>query len=215
MDIRGQVGEASYVEPVPDATGRIRATRSPGLLKLQSARQVETSSKLDDLLEMIGEMLPEGRRILLFSQFTSMLDLIKPRLAEAGIGYVELRGDTRDRAEPVRAFENGEASLFLISLKAGGRGLNLTSADTVIHYDPWWNPAAEDQASDRAHRIGQTKSVFVYKLIAADTVEDRIVELQQRKADLANIALGSDADLPGIEPDELEFLFGNAELLAA
>ena len=137
-------------------------------------------------------MLPEGRRILLFSQFTSMLDLIKPRLDAAGIGFVELRGDTRDRAEPVRAFESGEVPLFLISLKAGGRGLNLTSADTVIHYDPWWNPAAEDQASDRAHRIGQTKSVFVYKLIAADTVEDRIVELQQRKADLANIALSDE-----------------------
>jgi SNF2 family DNA or RNA helicase len=187
----------------------------PGLLKMQSARQVETSSKLDDLLEMIGEMVPEGRRILLFSQFTTMLDLIKPRLEAAGIGYVELRGDTRDRAEPVRAFESGEVPLFLISLKAGGRGLNLTSADTVIHYDPWWNPAAEDQASDRAHRIGQTKSVFVYKLIAADTVEDRIIELQQRKAELASLALGTDADLPGLEVDEVEFLFGNAELLAA
>ena len=84
-----------------------------------------------------------------------MLDLIKPRLTAAGVGFVELRGDTRDRAEPIRAFESGEVPLFLISLKAGGRGLNLTSADTVIHYDPWWNPAAEDQASDRAHRIGQ------------------------------------------------------------
>ena len=137
------------------------------LVKLPSARFVGGSSKLDDLLGMVGEMVPEGRRILLFSQFTSMLDLVKPRLAEAGIGFVELRGDTRDRAEPVRAFEGGEVPLFLISLKAGGRGLNLTSADTVIHYDPWWNPAAEDQASDRAHRIGQTKSVFVYKLTAA------------------------------------------------
>jgi SNF2 family DNA or RNA helicase len=97
------------------------------------------------------------------------------------VTFVELRGDTRDRAEPVRAFENGEVPLFLISLKAGGRGLNLTSADTVIHYDPWWNPSAEDQASDRAHRIGQTKPVFVYKMIAADTVEDHIVELQRRK----------------------------------
>jgi SNF2 family DNA or RNA helicase len=187
----------------------------PGLLKLHSLSQVETSSKLDDLLDMIREMVPEGRRILLFSQFTSMLDLIKPRLDEAGIGYVELRGDTRNRAEPVRAFESGEVPLFLISLKAGGRGLNLTSADTVIHYDPWWNPAAEDQASDRAHRIGQTKSVFVYKLIAADTVEDRIVELQQRKADLANIALSEESGLPGLEVDDVEFLFGNGDLLAA
>ncbi len=183
----------------------------PRLVKLPSAGLVETSSKLDDLMEMITEMVPEGRRILLFSQFTSMLDLIKPRLAEAGIAFVELRGDTRDRAEPVRAFENGEVPLFLISLKAGGRGLNLTSADTVIHYDPWWNPAVEEQASDRAHRIGQTKSVFVYKLIAADTVEDRIVELQQRKADLANIALNEEGELAAIELDDVEFLFGGRE----
>jgi superfamily II DNA or RNA helicase len=181
----------------------------PRLVKLPSARLVTESSKLDDLMEMVTEMIPEGRRILLFSQFTSMLDLIKPRLVEAGIGFVELRGDTRDRAEPVRSFEAGDVPLFLISLKAGGRGLNLTSADTVIHYDPWWNPAAEDQASDRAHRIGQTKSVFVYKMIAADTVEDRVVELQQRKAHLANIALSDEGDLTGIEIDDLEFLFGN------
>ena len=187
----------------------------PRLVKLPSARLVGTSSKLDDLLEMVNEMIPEGRRILLFSQFTSMLDLIKPRLAETGIRFVELRGDTRDRAEPVRAFESGEVPLFLISLKAGGRGLNLTSADTVIHYDPWWNPAVEDQASDRAHRIGQTKSVFVYKLIAADTVEDRIVELQQRKADLANIALSEEGDFAGIEIDDLEFLFGDAKVRLA
>lgn len=183
----------------------------PRLVKLAAAREVGVSSKLDDLMEMVSEMIPEGRRILLFSQFTSMLDLIKPRLAEAGIGFVELRGDTRDRAEPVRSFEAGEVPLFLISLKAGGRGLNLTSADTVIHYDPWWNPAAEDQASDRAHRIGQTKSVFVYKMIAADTVEDRIVELQRRKADLANIALGEEGEIDGIDNDDLAFLFAGPE----
>ena len=176
---------------------------------------MKASSKLDDLMEMVGEMIPEGRRILLFSQFTSMLDLIGPRLTEAGIGFVELRGDTRDRAEPVRAFEAGEVPLFLISLKAGGRGLNLTSADTVIHYDPWWNPAAEDQASDRAHRIGQTKSVFVYKMIAADTVEDRIVELQQRKAELANIALNGDGEFAGIGVDDLPYLFGDDRLRRA
>ncbi len=188
----------------------------PRLVKLPSARQVEESSKLDDLMEMVTEMLPEGRRILLFSQFTSMLDLIKPRLDAAGLRYVELRGDTRDRAEPVRSFEAGEVPLFLISLKAGGRGLNLVSADTVIHYDPWWNPAVEDQASDRAHRIGQTKSVFVYKLLAADTVEDRILELQQRKADLARIALSEEGDLAGLEVDDLEFLFsGEKDKMAA
>ena len=188
----------------------------PRLVKLPSARLVQTSSKLDELLEMVTEMIPEGRRILLFSQFTSMLDLIKPRLVEAGIRFAELRGETTDRAEPVRAFESGEVPLFLISLKAGGRGLNLIAADTVIHYDPWWNPAVEDQASDRAHRIGQTKSVFVYKLIAANTVEDRILELQQSKANLANIALSKEGDISGLAVDELEFLFGGApESIAA
>ena len=215
--VREQVAEKSLARSrivVLDALLKLRqACCDPRLVKLASARTIENSSKLDDLLEMICEMIPEGRRILLFSQFTSMLDLIKPRLVEAGIAYVELRGDTRDRAEPVRSFEAGEVPLFLISLKAGGRGLNLTSADTVIHYDPWWNPAVEDQASDRAHRIGQTKSVFVYKMIAADTVEERILELQQRKADLASIAFSEgdppDAgDLTNIDSNDIDFLFG-------
>ena len=189
----------------------------PRLVKLASTNLTGTSSKLDDLLEMVGEMIAEGRRILLFSQFTSMLDLMKAPLTAAGIPFVELRGDTADRAAPVRRFEAGEVPLFLISLKAGGRGLNLVSADTVIHYDPWWNPAVEDQASDRAHRIGQTKSVFVYKLIAADTVEERIVALQERKAALASIALSEDGTaLPPIDEDDIEYLFGAApERLAA
>jgi superfamily II DNA or RNA helicase len=181
----------------------------PRLVKLPSARLTGTSSKLEDLMEMVSEMIAEGRRILLFSQFTSMLDLMKAPLADAGIPFVELRGDTGDRAEPVRRFEAGEVPLFLISLKAGGRGLNLTAADTVIHYDPWWNPAVEDQASDRAHRIGQTKSVFVYKLIAADTVEERIVELQERKAALASLALSEDGmALPAMDAEDIDFLFG-------
>ena len=218
--VREQLTELSAAQSrivVLDALLKLRQVCcDPRLVKLPSARLVETSSKLDDLLEMITEMIPEGRRILLFSQFTSMLDLIKPRLAESGISFVELRGDTRDRAEPVRMFQAGEVPLFLISLKAGGRGLNLTAADTVIHYDPWWNPAAEDQASDRAHRIGQTKSVFVYKLIAADTVEDRIVELQQQKANLATIALSDEDNHTGIDIGDLEFLFGDtAERRAA
>jgi hypothetical protein len=214
--VREQVADRSLAQSriiVLDALLKLRqACCDPRLVKLKAAKEVDVSSKLDDLLEMLGEMLPEGRRVLLFSQFTSMLDLIKPRLAEAKIPFVELRGDTRDRAEPVRAFQAGEVPLFLISLKAGGRGLNLTAADTVIHYDPWWNPAVEDQASDRAHRIGQTKSVFVYKLIAADTVEERIIELQQRKAELANIAFHEGEtditlDPAGMDMDDVDFLF--------
>lgn len=210
--VREQVAERTLAQSriiVLDALLKLRqACCDPRLVKLASARSVETSAKLEDLLEMLQELIPEGRRILLFSQFTSMLDLIKPRLNEIGIKFVELRGDTRDRAEPVRSFEAGEVPLFLISLKAGGRGLNLTSADTVIHYDPWWNPAVENQASDRAHRIGQTKSVFVYKLIAVDTVEERILELQQRKAELASIAFNESSGGLAFDFNDINFLFG-------
>ncbi|WP_445009246.1 DEAD/DEAH box helicase [Pseudomonas tohonis] len=149
-----------------------------------------TSGKLDSLMEMLVELFAEGRKVLLFSQFTSMLELIEAELQQRGIEYLILTGDTRDRRTPVKRFQAGEAPLFLISLKAGGTGLNLTAADTVIHYDPWWNPAAERQATDRAYRIGQDKPVFVYKLIARGTVEEKIQQLQQRKALLAEGILG-------------------------
>jgi superfamily II DNA or RNA helicase len=202
---------------VLDALLKLRqACCDPRLLKLPSGTPRAPSGKLDELMEMLGEMVAEGRRVLLFSQFTSMLDLLKPALDAVGTAYVELRGDTTDRAAPVRRFEAGEVPLFLISLKAGGRGLNLVSADTVIHYDPWWNPAVEDQASDRAHRIGQTKSVFIYKLVAADTVEERILELQERKADLARLAFGGEGGgLEGIGDDDIDFLFASEERRSA
>ncbi|MFO1048168.1 MAG: DEAD/DEAH box helicase [Geminicoccaceae bacterium] len=157
----------------------------PRLVKLSAATKVKGSAKLAQLMEMLPELIETGRRVLLFSQFTSMLDLIVPELARAGIEHVELRGDTEDRARPVARFQDGEVPLFLLSLKAGGVGLNLTAADTVILYDPWWNPAVEAQAIDRAHRIGQDKPVFVYKLIAEGTIEDRMLALQERKRDLA------------------------------
>lgn len=212
--VREQVADRSLAQSrivVLDALLKLRqACCDPRLVKLSSAREVEVSSKLEDLMEMLGEMVPEGRRVLVFSQFTSMLDLVKPRLEAAGIPFVELRGDTRDRAEPVRAFQAGEVPVFLISLKAGGRGLNLTAADTVIHYDPWWNPAVENQASDRAHRIGQTKSVFIYKLIAANTVEERILVLQNRKAELANIAFDEASSLSALDYDDIDYLFAAA-----
>ena len=140
----------------------------PRLLKLDAADGIEESQKLEALLEMLESLIDDGRRILLFSQFTTMLDLIKPELAKRSMPFVELRGDTRDRETPVNRFQAREVPLFLISLKAGGTGLNLTAADTVIHYDPWWNPAVERQATDRAHRIGQDQHVFVYKLIAGE-----------------------------------------------
>lgn len=144
------------------------------------------SAKLVHLIEMIRELSAAGRRILVFSQFTSMLELIEAELTGARIRCVKLTGQTEDRATPVQRFQRGEVPVFLISLRAGGFGLNLTRADTVIHYDPWWNPAVESQANDRAYRIGQDKPVFVYRLIAAATVEERITDLQARKLELAD-----------------------------
>lgn len=180
----------------------------PRLLKLDAARGIDESQKLDALLEMLESLIEDGRRILLFSQFTSMLDLIVPELGKRNVPFVELRGDTRDRETPVARFQNREVPLFLISLKAGGTGLNLTAADTVIHYDPWWNPAVERQATDRAHRIGQEQHVFVYKLIAEDTVEERILELQDRKAALADSLFDeSGSSTLAFDLSELERLF--------
>ena len=147
------------------------------------------SGKLAALLEMLEELISEGRRVLLFSQFTGMLALIEAELKARQIGYVKLTGATQDRRAPVEAFQGGQVPVFLISLKAGGAGLNLTAADTVIHFDPWWNPAAEAQASDRAYRIGQDKPVFVYRLIARGSVEEKIQQLQQSKANLARSVL--------------------------
>ncbi|WP_306422449.1 DEAD/DEAH box helicase [Methylobacterium cerastii] len=143
------------------------------------------SAKLDRLEEMVVELLAEGRRILVFSQFTSMLRLIQERLTTRAIAYALLTGATRDREGAIRQFEDGDASVFLVSLKAGGTGLNLIAADTVILYDPWWNPAVEDQAVDRAYRIGQTKPVFVHKLVASGTIEEKMEILKERKSALA------------------------------
>lgn len=164
----------------------------PRLLKTDSAMAVSERAKLEALMGMLPELVAEGRSVLVFSQFTSMLGLIAAELDAIGLPYVKLTGSTRDRATPVARFQAGEVPIFLISLKAGGVGLNLTAADTVIHVDPWWNPAAEAQATDRAHRIGQDKPVFVYKLIVAGSIESRILQLQQRKAALAAGVLGED-----------------------
>lgn len=166
----------------------------PRLMKSTAAKKVKESVKLDVLRDMLEELLEEGRRILIFSQFTSMLALIEDELKIMNVSYVKLIGDTRDRQTPIAAFQSGKVAVFLISLKAGGVGLNLTAADTVIHYDPWWNPAAEDQATDRAHRIGQDKPVFVYKLIAQGTVEEKMLELQKRKRLVAEGVLGQSGE---------------------
>ncbi|WP_426237978.1 SNF2-related protein [Pseudomonas sp. TWP3-2] len=166
------------------------------------------SGKLLSLMEMLEELLSEGRKILLFSQFTSMLALIEEELQQRGLGYSLLTGETTDRRTPVKDFQSGKVPLFLISLKAGGTGLNLTAADTVIHFDPWWNPAVENQATDRAYRIGQNKPVFVYKLIARGTVEEKIQALQQEKAALAGAVLeGGTTGGWKLEQSDIEALF--------
>jgi len=179
----------------------------PRLRDRQQAYDLPNDScKLDLLAGMLPEMIEEGRRILLFSQFTSMLDLIKEMLDADGVPYVELRGSTVDRETPVRRFQEGEIPLFLISLRAGGQGLNLTAADTVIHYDPWWNPAVEDQATDRAHRIGQDKPVFVYKFVTENTVEARILELQERKKELTAILDGGEGGGLSLSEEDIDLL---------
>ncbi|MCC7204741.1 MAG: DEAD/DEAH box helicase, partial [Phycisphaeraceae bacterium] len=150
------------------------------------------SAKLDVLLEQVEELVEEGHKALVFSQFTSLLALVRPKLEERGLVYEYLDGKTRDREERVRRFQNDpHCPLFLVSLKAGGLGLNLTAADYVFLLDPWWNPAVEQQAIDRAHRIGQTRPVFAYRLVCQDTVEQRIQELQARKKEIAAAIVSS------------------------
>lgn len=169
-----------------DALLKLRQTCcDPRLLPLERAKKVKKSAKMELLMQLLPEQLEEGRRILLFSQFTKMLGLIEKELQQAGIAYSKLTGQTRKRDAAIERFTSGEADVFLISLKAGGVGLNLAEADTVIHYDPWWNPAVEAQATDRAHRIGQQNPVFVYKLIVENSVEEKIVAMQENKRALA------------------------------
>ncbi len=163
-----------------------------------------SSSKLERLLGALGDAVAEGHRALVFSQWTSLLDLIEPHLKEAGFGFVRLDGSTVDRGSVVGAFQaEGGPPVMLLSLKAGGTGLNLTAADHVFLVDPWWNPAVEDQAADRAHRIGQDKPVMVYRMVARDTVEERILELQARKRALADAALSEAGGAAAITRDDL------------
>jgi superfamily II DNA or RNA helicase len=170
---------------VLEALLRLRqACCDPALLKLDDGVE-RPSAKLDFLMEMVRELLSEGRKIIVFSQFSSMIDLIRRRFDAERVRYSILTGETRDRKNAVESFQNGASDVFLISLKAGGVGLNLTAADTVMIFDPWWNPAAEEQAIDRAHRIGQDKPVFVYRLVAAGTIEEKMDELKARKRALA------------------------------
>ncbi|OPZ30532.1 MAG: RNA polymerase-associated protein RapA [Lentisphaerae bacterium ADurb.BinA184] len=182
----------------------------PQLVPLQAAAKVKTSAKLDHLMALLPEMLAEGRRVLVFSQFTSMLTLIEAELKKRGIPYEYLDGATKNRLDKVNRF-NADPSIpiFLISLKAGGTGLNLTGADTVIHYDQWWNPMVEDQATDRTHRIGQLNTVTAIKLVARHTVEEKILKLQDEKRELFNqLVGGAQSRLGELTAEDFEFLLG-------
>ena len=178
----------------------------PRLVKLPEARAVRGSAKLERLIARLEELADGGRSTLVFSQFTSMLALIERACADAGIATVKLTGATRDRDDVIRRFQAGEAPVALVSLKAGGVGINLTRADTVIHYDPWWNPAAEAQATDRAHRIGQERPVMVYKLVARGTLEEAILALQDDKRALTAAAL-RDGGVTHLAAEDLAALY--------
>jgi SNF2 family DNA or RNA helicase len=157
-------------------------------------------------------MVVDDHKSLVFSQWTGLLDRVEPRLKALGIDWVRLDGSTRDRQKVIDQFQDPDGPpVFLLSLKAGGTGLNLTAADYVVHLDPWWNPAVEQQATDRAHRIGQDKPVVSVRLIAERTVEERVLALQEAKRDLADAALGKDGGfVKRLSADDLRSLFDNA-----
>ncbi len=201
-EVVAKLAEGTGVLAALEALLRLRqAACHPSLVPGQSA---PTSSKVDRLIESLEEAALDGHKSLIFSQWTSLLDLVEPHMNEAGIDFVRLDGSTRDRAAVVNAFQSASGPpAMLISLKAGGTGLNLTAADHVYLLDPWWNPAVEDQAADRAHRIGQDKPVFVHKLVAKDTVEEGILALQDRKRSLADAALGEADRAAALTRDDL------------
>jgi SNF2 family DNA or RNA helicase len=175
------------------------------LLGIEHLPQAESSAKLELLDELLREAIDGGHRVLIFSQFVSMLKLQKAALEAAGIAYCYLDGQTRHRMEVVDRFQNDESvPVFLISLKAGGVGLNLTGADTVVHFDPWWNPAVEAQATDRAHRIGQHRVVTAYKLITRNTVEEKILKLQESKRGLMEAIESEEPMMSGLSTAEIE-----------
>jgi SNF2 family DNA or RNA helicase len=192
---------------VLEALLRLRqAACHPGLI--DPSRAGEASAKLDMLLPQIAEVVEEGHKVLVFSQFTRFLAIVRDLLDKEGLTYEYLDGQTRDRARRVERFQTDpDCPIFLISLKAGGLGLNLTAAEYVYLLDPWWNPAVEAQAIDRSHRIGQTRHVFAYRLICRDTVEQKILELQQRKRELADAILSEDNRvIQSLTREDLEYL---------
>ncbi len=173
---------------------------SPGTADIPSA-------KVETFMELVQQVVEEGHRVLVFSQFVKVLHILQRRLLAENVETEYLDGQTKDRLERVERFNKGTTPVFLISLKAGGTGLNLTGADYVIHFDPWWNPAVEDQATDRAHRIGQTRHVFSYKLIAKDTIEEKVVHLQDRKRKMVQGVLEGETFAKKLTKEDIDFLF--------
>ncbi len=201
-------GLAASTIPILGALTKLRQVCcDPRLVRMNEAGRVAESAKYRMFFELLDKQLQGGHRVLVFSQFTSMLGLLEVGLKERRVKYAILTGDTKDRAEAVDQFEKGGAKVFLISLKAGGTGLTLTSADVVIHYDPWWNPAIQAQATDRAYRIGQKKPVISYQLFAAGSVEERILGLQRSKKHVADAILGEGRATHAIGEAELDVLF--------
>ena len=201
-EVAERLGHGGGILAALEALLRLRqASCHSGLVPGQ---QAERSSKIDRLLETLEETVADGHKSLVFSQWTSLLDRVEPHLAAAGIPFTRLDGSTQDRAAVVRAFQDaGGPPVMLVSLKAGGTGLNLTAADHVFLLDPWWNPAVEDQAADRAHRIGQERPVMVYRMVAKDTVEEGILALQNKKRALSDVALGEANQAQAITREEL------------
>jgi superfamily II DNA or RNA helicase len=202
-------GLAGSTIAILDALMKLRQVCcDPRLVNVRTAETVKESAKFELLFDLLPNLLDQGRRVLVFSQFTSMLALMAQELKERELGFQMLTGSTRNRQAEIDAFEGGKSDVFLLSLKAAGTGLNLTSADTVIHYDPWWNPAAQAQATDRAYRIGQKNPVFVYNLIVAGSVEEQMLGLQRRKRFLAESILegGSGGGLD-LSTDDVDGLF--------
>lgn len=206
-------GFAASSVAILDALMKLRQVCcDPRLVSVEAAGKVEQSAKLDLFMDLLTRQLAEGRRVLVFSQFAKMLALLGHSVEQRGIKHLTLTGASNDRQGLVDAFERGEADVFFISLKAGGTGLNLVSADTVIHYDPWWNAAAQMQATDRAYRIGQKRPVFVYNLIVSGSVEERMLYLQRRKRALADTLLSRDrSGIVGLQPDDIDDLFAPLE----
>jgi SNF2 family DNA or RNA helicase len=201
-DVLERLSQGGSVLHALEALLRLRqAACHAGLVPGQVA---ERSSKIERLLETLEETVADDHKALVFSQWTSLLDRVEPALRAAGLGFLRLDGSTRDRARVVSEFQSASGPpVLLISLKAGGTGLNLTAADHVFLLDPWWNPAVEDQAKDRAHRIGQERPVMVYRMVAKDTVEERILALQDKKRQLVEVALGEAGAAGSLTRDDL------------